>query len=388
MRRLSAALAAGAATLAGAAAPPAAQALPRISVDGPRVVPEARKAPARLTAPGFRGRVGIEVRGQSSARFPKRSYALELRDARGRDRKARLLGLPADADWVLHAGYNDKTLLRNALVTATARALGRYASRARWVELVRNGRSEGVHLLMERPELGGDRVRGGGALLELTSPAQAASKAPTFSTPVTRLPLAWQDPDRDDLSPRRAAQIRTAVAALDRTLAGRAPFPGPLDVGAAVDFVLLQELVKNPDGFHASTYLRVARDGTIELGPPWDFDTALGNNGWAGFAGPEGWVLAARPWPAALRRVPAFEARLRARWAEIRRGGLLEAMLAEIDRGEALLRVPAARNFRRWPVLDTPVWPNPLARGSHGAEVQALRGWLRARVAWMDAALA
>jgi hypothetical protein len=41
-------------------------------------------------------------------------------------------------------------------------------------------------------------------------------------------------------------------------------------------------------------------------------------------------------------------------------------------------------NFRRWPVLDRRVWPNPVARGSHRAEIRFLRSWLKRRIAWID----
>jgi hypothetical protein len=41
-------------------------------------------------------------------------------------------------------------------------------------------------------------------------------------------------------------------------------------------------------------------------------------------------------------------------------------------------------NFRRWPVLDRRIWPNPRARGSYRAEVRALRSWLTRRIGWID----
>ena len=38
----------------------------------------------------------------------------------------------------------------------------------------------------------------------------------------------------------------------------------------------------------------------------------------------------------------------------------------------------------RWPVLDRRVWPNPVARGSHRAEVRFPRSWLERRIRWID----
>src|SRR5687768_2321825 len=200
------------------AVPASAPALPILRIDAPRAIPNEPKIGATLRMPGYRGRIGIETRGQSSQQFPKKSFAIELRDARGEDRKAPLLGMPADGDWVLYAPYNDKTLMRNVVAYRTARWMGRYAARMRFVRLRLNGRAHGVYVLMEKLELGDDRVQGE-ALFELTFPFQARSKAPSFTTPVKRRPIVWEDPERGDLSravragklaapPRRARRDR------------------------------------------------------------------------------------------------------------------------------------------------------------------------------------
>src|ERR687895_356044 len=144
----------------------------------------AGSSPAAAAMPVYRGRIGIEQRGQSSRRlFPKKSFAIELRGARGGDRKVPLLGMPDDGDWVLYAPYNDKTLMRNVLAYETARWMGRYAARTRFVKLRLNGRYHGVYVLMERLELGDDRVDAK-ALYEFTFHFQAPFKDPSFRTPV------------------------------------------------------------------------------------------------------------------------------------------------------------------------------------------------------------
>ena len=57
-----------------------------------------------LTGPAdFNGRAVLNIRGHSSRQFPKHSYTLKLQDEAGNSRKAALLGLPADSDWVLCA---------------------------------------------------------------------------------------------------------------------------------------------------------------------------------------------------------------------------------------------------------------------------------------------
>jgi hypothetical protein len=360
------------------AAPAAeADALPVLRVDAARAIPNEPKVPARLAMPGYRGRIGIERRGQSSQMFPKVSYALELR------RDAPLLGMPADDDWVLYAPYNDKTLMRNVVAYETARAVGMYAARTRFVELRLNGSYHGVYVLMERLELGDDRVAGE-ALLELTFPFQARSKDPSFRTPVKRRPIVWEDPERGDLTRKRANAIAGRVRGAERALYGRGSWRRYIDEASAVDFALVQELFKNQDAFHASTYMALHGDGRLRLGPVWDFDISMGNSDYGPSRRLRGWMLSRRDWAERLYSDRAFMRRMAARWRSLRGAGLRRDVFATVDGAGAQLRGAVVPNFRRWPVLDRRIWPNPRARGSYRAEVGFLRSWLDRRIRWLD----
>jgi hypothetical protein len=364
---------------AGAAAPAGAADLPVLRIDAKRAIPNEPKVGARLRMPGYRGRIGIERRGQSSQRFPKRSYSVELA------RDAPLLGMPEDDDWVLYAPYNDKTLMRNVVAYATARSIGRYAARTRFVELRLNGRYRGVYVLMERLELGDDRVAGK-ALYEFTFPFQALSKDPSFRTPVLKRPIVWEDPERGDLSAKRARALARPVRSAERALYDRTPptrWRRWIDESSAVDFALLNELFKNEDGFHASTYMALS-GGRLHLGPIWDFDISMGNSDYGPSRRLKGWMLERRDWAERLYRDRAFRRAMARRWRELRAAGLRSAVLAEVERSRRELRGAAGRNFRRWPVLNRRVWPNPVARGSYRAEVRFLRSWLVRRIAWLD----
>lgn len=63
----------------------------------------------------YNGKIGIEIRGQSSQMFPMKSYSVELWDNAGNSLDKSLFGLPKESDWVLYAPYTDKTLMRNFL---------------------------------------------------------------------------------------------------------------------------------------------------------------------------------------------------------------------------------------------------------------------------------
>jgi len=380
----------------------AAQALPRIAIAVPRSIPNEPKVAGRMTVRDGtriddRGRVAIELRGQSSQMFPKKSWSLETRTARGGNRNVSLLGLPEENDWVLYAPYNDKSLMRNVLAYETARRIGRYASRTRFVELTLNGRYHGVYVLMERLKLDDRRVEleQPATLLEWTFDFQARRKGAFFRLPVTRRPILFADPERGELSRGRRRAVQRSLAAAERSLYGRR-FRDPargwrahIDEPAAIDFVLLNELFKNEDAFHASTYLARGGGGRWQLGPVWDFDISMGNSDYGPSRLLTGSMLARRDWAERLYRDRAFIAALAARWRELRAGGLRRDLLRRVDRHAARLTASGAagRNFRRWRVLGRRVWPNPpsaRSRTTYGSEVRTLRSWLSRRIAWLD----
>ena len=72
----------------------------------------------------YDGKIGIELRGQSSQMFPMKSYGLELQDNAGESLNRPLFGLPSESDWILYAPYTDKTLMRNFLAYTLAGSWG------------------------------------------------------------------------------------------------------------------------------------------------------------------------------------------------------------------------------------------------------------------------
>ena len=362
-------------------APASAAQLPRVSLQTAGPIPDAPPVTARVrVGRDYSGGGRVEVRGQSSQMFPKKSYALELNRKRG------LLGMPADDDWVLYAGYNDKTLMRNVVAYAAARGMGRWAAATRFVELRLNGRYQGVYVLMERNEISRNRLRGD-YLLEFTFPYQAQRKGPHFVTPLWRRPIVYEDPERHQMPARRARAIRLHVSRVERGLK-RGGWRRWLDEPAAVDYVLLQELFRNVDAFHGSSYLLKRHGRPLELGPLWDLDLAMGNSTASTSARTRGWWTRGKDWAEALWKDKQFRRALRARWRQLRAEGFRADLLRRVDAAAAELRPgPAGRNFRRWPVLNRRVWRNPAARGSWTAEVRYLRGWLHRRIAWLDKAL-
>jgi hypothetical protein len=417
------ALASGSVPRAGAepaAARPFSTKLPLVMITTRQRIRDDPKVPARMRFirdpggglntirdPGtdYDGPIGIEFRGNTSAHFPKRSYAIETRDARGNGTNVSLAGLPSANDWILYASYNDKTLMRNAIAAWTARKLRHYASRTVFVELFLNGRYNGVYVLMEKVKLGPNRVRvnardvTGGYLLEGTGHRRVkASDRPIYG-PVTGKPYLFNDPPRKDLTQVRVRWIRDYVHAFERALYAesfRDPARGYrryLDLPSAVDYVLLNELFQNQDAFATSMFFSKSTGGKLRLGPVWDFDVSMGNSNYLPSSAVDRWMLVQRPWTVRLYQDAAFVGALHARWRQLRGERLVEQIARRVAANARYLRPAQIRNFRRWPVLGKYVWPNPVdpatgkVRRTYAEEVAYLRSWLEQRARWLDASL-
>lgn len=391
-----------------AARSPAAK-VPVVAIDAPGEIADGPKRTARMRVfdsqgrAVYSGRIGIELRGHSSLDPPKKSYAVETRKHSGKNRDVSLLGMPKDEDWVLIASYKDESLLRNFVAYSAARWVGQYASRAQLVEVRVNGSYQGVYLLGEQLKLHDDRVAvddsdvSGGYLLEMTSMERTKPKQSFFTTPVQEQPIVYVHPDGDALSLGRAVWIRDYVNRFERALYGeqfrhrRRGYRRYLDIDAAVDYVLLNELFRNADTFRNSTHMHKSAGQKLVLGPVWDFDHALGNDPDPDFDALEGWQYQTRAsyrWVDRLYADPAFRTRMARRWEDLRRRGLIRYITRTIDRGARQVAEAQARNFSRWPVFGTsaaePADPRTGAPPANYAQaVDYLKWWLGRRAKWI-----
>ena len=97
--------------------------------------------PERTTLPDradFSGLALLRVRGFTSARYDKHSYAVKIVNDLREPQKASILQLPRESDWVLYGPYPDKTLLRDVLAYELGNAMGAWAPRTRFVEVFLN----------------------------------------------------------------------------------------------------------------------------------------------------------------------------------------------------------------------------------------------------------
>ncbi len=364
----------------------------------------------------FAGPASAHVRGQSSASQPKQPYRLELRDARGHDASHPLLGLSDDADWVLHAPYVDKSLMRNALAFELGRAAGLDAPATAYAHLyvgepgeaLTDAHYRGVYVLMETIEISSDRLDLASIGPEVDSePELSGAYLLKFEADVAESPIlaGWSTLELAEPDPVTDVQldwIADHIADFDAVLFS-GDFADPatgyaawIDVGSWVDTVILHELFRDQDAYVRSAWFYKDQEGPLVMGPLWDFNLVAGTGGYFGNTDLEGWQWAhgynagEHGWFERLMTDPAFADAVQDRWWTLRAGALSdEAMAATIATHAAALESGAADNFALWDNLGDPSvngFVSP-ATDTWAQQVDALADWLAARSAWIDGEL-
>lgn len=366
------------------------------------------------------GPIGIELHGNSSLGFPKKSFRIETRNLSGEDVDVALMGMPATSDYVLSANFSDKTLLRNPLTYQLSRQMGQYATRTRFCEVLLNGAYQGVYVLTERIKRGTNRVNiaklteedvsgidlTGGYILKIDRDNSAGWFSPVSqpNSPGVYTYFQFDYPRPSIIEPEQYNYMRSYMDSFELTLAGQAyadlqsGWRSWADEGSFIDFLLINEMSKNVDGYRLSTYLHKDRTdrggGLLKMGPVWDFDLGWYNADYCDAFLPEGWAYnlnyicgAGVPfWWERMMEDPVFRQRLSCRWQVLRAGPLhLDSIFHEIDSMAMLVEEAQQRNFKLWPILGVYIWPNPgNLPTSYAGEIQKLKTWMQQRLSWMD----
>jgi hypothetical protein len=371
----------------------------------------------------YDGLAGIELRGQSSQMFPKKSYGFETRDNLGANRNVSLLGMPAENDWVLYASYSDKTLLRNALTYFLGGRLGNWQPHFRFCEVFLNGSNVGVYQLTEKikqdknrvdiaklnpDETSGDNLTGG-YIFKVDKINGVPATDYFYSVPsvsflnARNYAFTFVDPKPEDIVPEQKNYLAGTVLNFQNTLNSSSfndklnGYSKYLDINSFVDFEIINELANNVDGYRYSTYFYKQKNsdgGKIFAGPIWDFDLSYGNVNYSprnlsvtewvypNFGPNEGYCM---HWWFRLMQDPTYVNLVKSRWTQLRQGPLhKDSINSFIDKNVALLGNAVFRNFEKWPVLGSYIWPNYFIGPTHKSEIDYLKDWVSRRITWID----
>jgi len=359
----------------------------------------------------YMGFAGLRIRGASSTQFPKKQYKFELwGDRLGDEVPANLLGLGSDSDWGLYApGFYDRAMINNPLMYELAKRIGVLAPGYQFVELyiednfsssVGDSDYLGLYILRETIKVADGRV-------------DITEHTPTSSGPeggyIVR--YDWNDSccaniDTTRFGSRVAVDAPSQVNITNGQLnyidgwwsdlqnaAASGSFSQVdqyIDFDSFIDHWLLEILALDVDMLRASHYMHLDAGGQLQGGPMWDYDRALG-----GRDDRVNELFEARAWEPNgssghsyesdvyedLWAMPEVQARLRARWAELRQGVLSDTQLAALmtSMGDEIQEAYVREDGR---------WGNTSGYGSRygnlTGEINWTIGWVAERTQWLD----
>jgi hypothetical protein len=367
----------------------------------------------------YDGQISIEMRGESSQYFyAKKSFSIETQTDSGTNNNVSLIGLPEENDFVLYGPFGDKSLMRNVITYKMYEQLGHYAPRTRFIELVLNDDYQGLYVLTEKIKRDKNRVDIARITAEDTSGIEVTGgylmrvdkttymdPSEYWTSPVTppvagysNITYQFHDPEYDELNHKQRLymwsyllQFETALASPEFTDPEKG-YRSYLDIPSFIDLMILNEFVKDVDGFRLSHYFYKQKDsngGKLVNGPPWDYNLTFGNSDYTEDVHlTYNWTYTLTNtmyWWARAMEDPWFRNRLYCRWDELygtflnplHVSGLIDSLINEM--GDAV-----ARNFQRWPILGTYQWPNSYVGQTYAEEEEYLRSWIDERLEWIN----
>ncbi len=383
----------------------------------------------------YLGRGGARDRGSSTAGQPKPNMSFETWGPDGTDKDddfgVSLLGLPKDADWVLHAPANfDRALIRNQLAFALSNGIDDWAPHFRHVEVYLNRRDgvvteadyAGVYVILEKIEQGPNRVDvaditpqdnqepeiSGGYIWKVD---RSDPDAGQFTA--GRQGINWVYPKsprsrtaRDDqkATTEQQAWVIDYFNAFADTL--RNPdindpegYSKYIDPITWADQHMLNVFMMNVDALRLSAYFYKDRNDRVAYGPPWDFDRSAESTDdrddnpyvWRAQSGDRGTDFfgnGTQRWWGDLFKDPGFWQVYVDRWQMWRRSTFSDESVSNIiDQLSSELLESQERNFtkwRSWRPRTNSGFASGLLDGTYQGEVENLRQWMKERGAFMD----
>ncbi len=361
---------------------------------------------------------GIEIRGNTAQMYDKKSYTVETRFEDGSNNNVEFLGMPKENDWVFHGPYSDKSMMRNALAYFVGNNMGHWCPRARFAEVVINEEYRGVYLVVEKIKIDKNRVDiatlkpediegdqlTGGYIMSIDRDQEGSWNSPYMGrTGSVDIPISYVDPKYDELTGEQRSYIREYITNFEHALHG-SDFKDPalgyqayIDVESFIDYMLITELSRDLDGYRVSVFFhkdKDSKDGKLNMSPFWDYNLCFGNANFMEAGNPVGWAadgIGAGDWYEIpfwwdrFREDPYFETVLKFRWEGLRENVLAKSTINHfIDSCQTLLSDAQARNFDKFKILDSYVWPNNYVGGTYANEVDYLKSWVDQRIDWLD----
>ena len=379
----------------------------------------------------YEGIIGIEIRGESSQYFDKKSFGFETWDNQYNDIDVSLLGFPEEEDWILYGPFSDKSLIRNKLIYDLSNQMGRYASKTEFVELSINYEYKGLYIFMEKLKRDDNRINiqklnendidetliTGGYIIKIdksdmedgsyTDYNSFQSKYDVFGKKDgdKKVYFNYEYPKSSEIHAYQKNYIKNYINDFESSLASdqfknsENGYRKYIDVNSFIDFFILNEISNNVDGFRLSTYLHKDREKKLIIGPIWDFNLSFGNADYCGGEMYDIWLHKFNErCPGDFWNIPFwwnrfledenFVNQLKDRWNELRISTLSdENIISLIDDYYSFLNNETdivKKNFDKWRIFGIYIWPNSFIGNNYYEEIDFLKNWIKNRTSWLD----
>jgi hypothetical protein len=176
-------------------------------------------------------------------------------------------------------------------------------------------------------------------------------------------------------------------------------FQAYADINSMVDYFILNELSHNIDAYRLSTFIYKDKDskgGKLFFGPIWDLNLGFGNADYCEGGSNTGWAFQFNYycntdtwqvpfWWYTLFYNNNFRSLVTERWSELRQGPFQTNKITDfIDSTATVLHDAEIRNFNKWNILGTYVWPNLYVGSTYDDELSYFKNWIVQRFAWID----
>lgn len=314
----------------------------------------------------------IKIRGNYSAspEFSKMQYLIKLQTPEGENNPMEVMGMTASETWILNGTQRDESHLRNYIAMNSGGEISPYTPDMRFCEMViKHGELYeymGLYILYEKVEQGEGRVE----IEEVSNPISLSDTSyllvrdranqhgyniSVYSTEnqnsANWLSLCY--PSEKKITQEYWEYIQEDIRQIEEALYSDdyQEFIGYrtlLDVDSFVDYFIINEFFANYDAGWNSTYLYKKPDGTLAIGPFWDYDGAMDNYK-EELLEIEKTVMQLCPWFDRLVTDEYFVEKLVERYHDLRQGVLDEDLLqARLEEAADFIEMPAKRDAVRW----------------------------------------
>lgn len=307
---------------------------------------------------------GIRGRGNTSYQLDKRSYKIKF------DNAIDLFGNGKAKEWTLISNHFDLSLSRNYLAYSVAYAIGlEYSSSVQFVDLYLNGEYRGVYLVCDQIEIGENRVNiTDSDALDTGYVIELDEREDNTNFVIDRIPYSIKEPNT-----LRADQIAFVEQYMNDCMSAikgsdYSQIEALIDTESFARAYIVFEMFKCVDVGFSSFYMYKDAGDKLFCGPVWDFDRSVGNisNNESARRYYYLWAKMDNVWFNYLLRHDEFKELVGSLLDECT--PIIEQTLSDCYTYLEENRVGFDRNFERWQILGTYVYPNP-------SELNNLRSW-------------